>query len=101
MKKVMTIIDLKEHKNILISVETIVNISDSHKTYNCYVNFHFQWVPHDYDFSSFENLKNKSYLLIDGLKFRKIYFQKFGRYGSDTEILNFLKDIINEKCNKK
>lgn len=93
--------NLNEHKNILVSIETIVKLSKSGKSYSCYVRFSLQWVPYNYDLSSLEHSTKISHLLIDGLKARFIYFSEFGKEGNETEILEFLKKRITDVAKKK
>ena len=93
--------NLNSHKNILVSTETNVKLSESGKSYACYVSFSLQWVPHNYDISSLEYSTKINHLLIDGLKARSIYFSEFGKEGNETEILEFLKKRITDGAKKK
>lgn len=93
--------NLNNCKNILVSTETIFELSKTGKSYACYVNFSIKWVPHDYDFSSLEDSTKISHWLMDGLKARLLYFSEFGKEGNETEILEFLKKKITDESNKK
>lgn len=92
--------NLNNHKNILVSTETIVKPSESGKSYGCYVSFSLQWVPHNYELSSLEHSTTINHWLMDGLKARLLYFSEFGKEGNETEILEFLKKKIKDESNK-
>lgn len=92
--------NLNNHKNILVSTETIVKPSESGKSYTCYVRSSLQWVPHNYDLSSLEHSMKINHWLMDGLKARLLYFSELGKEGNETEILEFLKKKITDESKK-
>ena len=93
--------NLNDHKNILVSTETIVKLSESGKSYVGYVSFSLQWVSHNYDLSSLEHSTTINHWLMDGLKTRLLYFSEFGKEGNEMEILEFLKKKITDVSKKK
>lgn len=93
--------DLKEHDNILVSIITSFDLSESKKSYNCIISFTLRYVPHDFSLSSVEHSSKVSYLLIDGLKARLLYFTTYGKEGNREEILEFLKQTLQGEMNKK
>lgn len=93
-------IDLNNHKNILVATSTVVRPKENSKSYEMMVAFDLSFVPHDFDLSSLNHSMQNNYWLMDGLKARLLYFSEFGEEGSEREILEFLKNKIMLKMRK-